>query len=871
MQGVYNGANINAILEVFQTKIFLFPDMQPQSILENLSSHLKNVIAHAISLATAHQHDEVTPIHLILALHEEQGAVGAEILKKHGIHVDLLRAALLELPIPRGEEAHTATAVLPELNETARKALEKAMLLAYEHQHKYVGTEHLLYGILHVQASDVTALLKKHKLTKKEVLAEVELIVQSTSRFPDMEEVADAVEHMEQMAEEIVEAAAEQEQDDSVAEQTPKKKKKRSTKVRAIDVFAVELTNKELQKTIDPVIGRSEEIERLIHVLARRTKNNPVLVGEPGVGKTAIVEGLAKRIYEGDVPTVLKRKKIFSIDMALLISGTIYRGEFEARLKQIIDEVAKSPDVILFIDELHNIIGAGSNQGTMDAANILKPALARGQLRCIGATTHDEYTKYVAADPALERRFQEITIAEPSLAEATQILEGIKTQYEEYHQVKFAPEVVAAAVRLSNKYVHDNFLPDKAIDLIDEAAARVRVGKKETAAQKKHRELLDAIDNVQKEKEAAIAEEAFDKAMALKKQAQALEKKRVQQEKRLNTSKTKRPLVTEADVTAVLGARLRLNPAFITMDEWKDLDRTAEALKQAVFGQDHVIDTIVNTLRRAHLSPTSNRPVASMLFVGPSGVGKTTLAKELAKTLYHTEDALIQFDMSEFGEGHSVAKLLGSPAGYVGHKERNPFTEKIKKRPHAIILFDEIDKAHPDVLKLLMQMLDEGTLTDSSGKQLSFAHAIIILTSNVGSEIYKSAGIGFGQSGNDTAREEAINSRLKEVFDAALLGRMNAIHTFSPLQQDAIIALVKQHIAQMNAVLASRSNIQIKALKPTLEQLAEKAYNMDSGARHAAQVIEEVIHPLVLEALQKKYKAETTFTLKKTDTHFELV
>ena len=796
-----------------------------------------------------------------MALHEEQGAVGAELLKKFEINPEHIQAVLLlqKSELTPETEAHTATALLPELDESARKALEKAMVLAYEMNHKYIGTEHLLYGLLSVTSPEITIILKKHKLTKKALIEQVQHIIQSTSKFPNMDDVTDAVEHMEEMVDELAEEPEQQ-----------KVKRTKKKNVRALDIFAINLTDKALQKTIDPVIGRSTEIERLIHLLARRTKNNPVLVGEPGVGKTAIVEGLAKRIVEGDVPAVLKRKKIYSLDMALLISGTIYRGEFEARLKQIIDEVAKTPDAVLFVDELHNIIGAGSNQGTMDAANILKPALARGQLRCIGATTLDEYAKYIAADPALERRFQEIQVDEPSAEETVQILTGIAPQYNTYHNVAITPEAIDAAVQLSVKYVHDNYLPDKAIDLIDEAAARVRVKQPETAAQKNYREILGEIEQLQKNKEAAILAEKFDKAMALKKQEEKLLEKKKTIKKTLKKSTRKPRPVTEKDVLAVLAVRLGLKKELLGTDKWDDLDRLEQTLKDKVFGQHKVIENIIATLRRSHLRPSSSKPVATMMFVGPSGVGKTSLAKELATSLYHSPEALIQFDMSEFAEGHSVAKLLGSPAGYVGHKERNPFTEKIKKRPHAVILFDEIDKAHPDVIRLLVQMLDEGTLTDSSGKKLPFKHSIIILTSNIGAELYKSAGIGFGEDANVAGRDAAIHGKLKEIFDTSLLGRLSAVHSFEPLSHDAMLDLVRSHIDQINDGLQAHGDIRIRPIKSTLEKLAKTAYNSDTGARHAKQMIEDIIHPLVLHKMQGEAEKKI-FTLKATDANFELV
>ena len=845
--------------------------MNPNHILDNLSTHLKNTIASAISLATSCRSEHVTPLFMLASLMQEQGSVGAEILTKLGIEEKTITQKL-QAQKPRDEFAQTGdttTALLPELNDEARKILEKAMVLAYEHGHKYIGTEHLLYGLMHVPDATVSAILKKHKVTKKRVLDHVNIVLTSTNRFPEMEDVMSVVDDLQGMADHDHDHTHDH---GDILPAKPKTKKTRKKQQSALELFATQLTDPKVQQHIDPVIGREKEIDRLMNVLARRSKNNPVLIGEPGVGKTAIVEGLAKRIVEGDVPDAIRHKKIYALDMALLISGTIYRGEFEARLKQLIDDIAAMPHVILFIDELHNIIGAGSNQGTMDAANILKPALARGQLRCIGATTLDEYSKYIASDPALERRFQSIDVAEPSPEEAIKILSGIKKHYEGYHSVDITPEAITTAVQLSTQYIHDNHLPDKAIDLLDEAAASVRMKQPMSAHQKKILTLTEKREALREQKEQAILDEEFDEAMRLKDTEQKVDKQLATLVKKKITTAT--VPVTRKDVAAVLSKRLHIGANELLMDEWQRLDAVGTRIRTSLFGQDHIVAQVTKGLNRTALRHNHAPPKAAFLFVGPSGVGKTMLAKHLSETLYHDPKALIRFDMSEFSEGHSISKILGSPAGYVGHKERNRFTEQMKKRPHSVLLFDEIDKAHPDVIRLLLQILDEGAITDSAGKKLSFQHSIIVLTSNIGAQHYKSSGIGFGQAVSEhTLRNDRILADLKETFDTTILGRLTDVCYFNELSAGAIQSLIKQSIQTLNTSLKKQHNLNIVLPKRTLEKLAKKAYNKDTGARHAHAVIEDIVHDLVLTFLEKNtpLASSQSIRLQEEQGHFSLV
>jgi ATP-dependent Clp protease ATP-binding subunit ClpC len=822
--------------------------MEP-NILDNLSSHLKNAIAKSISLATSMQHMQVTPAHMLYCLLQEEGAIAAEILKKAGlkqIHIVPSLDALPKAPA-EGRRGDVATALLPELNPASKHALERAMLISYEYEHNYVGTEHLLHGIITGKQEIITKILKRAKIAKTLLQDQVSVVIENINRFPDVEEVEDM---MDQMQDEM-----------PAPQQDQKKKKKGKKQAPALEVFALNLTHKSIQADIDPVVGREEEIDRLIHVLSRRTKNNPVLVGEPGVGKTAIVEGLAKRIVQGKVPHALKRKQIYSLDLALLISGTIYRGEFESRLKQIVDEVSQRDDCILFIDELHNIIGAGSNQGTMDAANLLKPALARGKLHCIGATTHDEYKKYISNDPALERRFQQITVEEPSTEETKQILSGIATYYESFHSVAITEEAIDAAIALSNKYIHDNFLPDKAIDLVDEACARVKVLQKPSVGLQKIDTLLKQRDAVIEKKEKAIAKESFEKAMDLKEQELKfnIDIAKQQHSEAGRKSKRKKPEVQAVDIAAVLASKLGVSADTIVSDDWRHLSSLAKKLNKKIIGQKESTALVQNTLSRAYLRPSGERPLASLMFVGPSGVGKTALAKELAHALYQDKKALIKLDMSEFSEGHSVSKILGSPAGYVGHKERNKFTDQLQRRPYCVVLLDEIDKAHPDVKKLLLQMLDEGTLTDSSGKKVSFTHATIVLTSNIGSEALTAKGFGFSEESSGAekkARKKSVIKQLKDEFSPALLARIDGVAVFNPLSKKDIEALVKVTITELSTHLNNLHKITLHAKADAITLLAKKAFSKDLGARKISQVVYSEINELLLPAISSSKTQE---------------
>ncbi len=842
---------------------YAFMIMNPEQLLDRFSTHLKNAIARAMALATSLEQAEVNPLHLLISLLEEEGSLASEILRKNKINSDFLYQLLNASPQVKKNEGPIILANLPILDNASRQIMEKAMLLAYERGHQHIGTEHLLWGYLQSNHSSLQTILNNFQINKKALQEEIENIFQSTSNFPDAEEMSGMLSQLEENLG----------NDQSPLPLGPQAMTHKNKKINILQVFTTNLTDKQIQKNIDPVIGREKEVERLINILSRRTKNNPVLIGEPGVGKTAIVEGLAKKISEGQVPAVLRDKKILSLDITLLLAGTIYRGEFEGRLKQVIEEISKNPNIILFIDELHNIIGAGSSAGSMDAANILKPALARGQLRCIGATTFDEYKKHISNDPALERRFQSVIVEETNQEETKKILSGVKKYYENFHQVKITDEAIDSAVTLSNRYVHDNFQPDKALDLIDEACASVKANLKLTPAREKLEKLKKDLENLQEKKEQAIRNEKFTEAIEYKKQIQQLERKISTAENKIRQNpNNKLQKVGKKEVVRVLANRLNIQETILMNDEWQELETLPARLNQEILGQETAIEQIVRTLKQKSLRLSrAKKPFASLLFSGPSGVGKTALAKTLAKELFHDEKSLIRLDMSEFSESHSTSKLLGSPAGYVGHKERNRFLDEIKKRPYCVLLWDEVDKAHPDVAKLLLQILDEGELTDATGKKINLEHTVVILTTNLGSELFRSAGIGFGKNeSNKKELEKQIFGKLKSELSSALLSRLDSVVVFSPLNQKIMEKILAKNLNELSQDLKIKNNFGLVGDERALSALAQKTFHIDEGARQAQKILEDVLQDLLIKIVRSK-KTKQKYTLTYTGDEYKLI
>jgi len=630
---------------------------------------------------------------------------------------------------------------------------------------------------------------------------------------------------------------------------------KAPTNTPTLDQYSRDFTASARDGELDPVIGRTQEIERIVQILSRRTKNNPVLVGDPGVGKSAVVEGLAQRIVEGNIPETLKDKRLVAVDLASMLAGAKYRGEFEERIKTALDEVKKAKNVILFIDELHTIVGAGASEGAIDAANILKPMLARGEMQIIGATTLNEYRKYIEKDAALERRFQPVTIGEPSKEETVQILLGLRDRYEAHHKVRITNEAIQAAVNLSDRYISDRFLPDKAVDLMDEAASRVRI--RSFVAPPDVKALEEKLANIVKEKEEAVKNQQFERAAQLRDEEPKIKAEIEKLRSEWEASKTSATaVVTEEDIAQVVSAWTNIPVEQMTEDESERLLKLEEILHQRVVGQDEAVNSISAAIRRARAGlKDPRRPIGSYIFLGPTGVGKTELSKALAEAMFGSEDAMVRLDMSEYMEPHSVAKLIGSPPGYVGYDEGGQLTEKIRRKPYSVVLFDEIEKAHPDVFNMLLQILDDGRLTDSHGRTVDFRNTILIMTSNVGARTIKSARVGFDSGSRSAVDFERVKenmlSELKRVFRPEFLNRVDDIIVFSPLNEEDTRKIVQ---LMMNAVQKrlSERGIELTMTDAALEFLAKEGFDPEYGARPLRRAIQQKVEDSLSEEILKK-------------------
>ncbi len=754
-----------------------------EDLIERFSTPLKNALTRALCFVVESNQAEVRTEHLLWAVGTEREGMAAAILEKNGITPEALRALAAEVP---SQGASRSTTGLLRLSEEAKRAMEKAMVAATTHGHRAIGTEHLLHGIL---ASETSTLRKFFLATHADVRTlqgALEIALKASEAFPEfvapLQSSGTATEKSAETSEE------------AGGKKTP-----------ALDYFGRDLTASSAQAKLDPVIGREHEVSRVMEILCRRTKNNPLLLGEPGVGKTAIVEGLAKRIFEGRVPDALAGKRVIALDLGSLIAGTMYRGEFEGRLRQLIEELRTHPEVILFIDEIHMLAGAGSASGSLDAANMLKPALARGDIRCIGATTPDEYKKHIEPDGALERRFQAIQVREPDLAATRAILNGLLAAYETFHRVEFAPEAIDAAIELATRYLPSQRFPDKAIDLLDEAAAATRVAARMRHGEEERRALERRLLDIRTKKSEAVAEERFFDAVALKEE-EARVTKLVGKPRSVKGAKPTR--VTAEDVARVVSRVTGANPDDVRRVMAQGvLPQYAEALMKHVIGQERAVRRVATALGRAKAGlARSNRPLASFLFLGPSGVGKTELAKAVAETYYGDPTAIVRLDMSEFSDGFTVSKLLGAPAGYVGYREAAKLTDAVKARPFSVVLFDEIEKAHKDVQNLLLQILDEGELADATGRKTHFRHAIVILTSNAGADRFERGPLGFSEEGAFERKllEADIQKELEERFRPELLNRLDHTILFEPLTKEALTGIAEKELNDLALRLAAR-------------------------------------------------------------------
>ncbi len=782
-------------------------------------------------------HNFVGTEQVLLGLIGEGTGVAAKTLKSMGVNLKDARAEVEKI-IGRGSGF---VAVEIPFTPRAKRVLGLAWDEARQLGHNYIGTEHLLL-----------ALIRETEGVAAKVLENLGV---------DLNKVRNSVIKMlgETKPTESSTAAATTGATSSKAK-TP-----------SLDEFSTDLTLAAQEQRLDPVVGRQKEIERVIQILARRTKNNPVLLGEPGVGKTAVAEGLAIKIINGEVPDILEGKKVVQLDMGLLIAGTKYRGEFEERMKKIMDEIRQAGNIIMIIDEMHTLIGAGAAEGAIDAANILKPALSRGEIQVIGATTADEYRKYVEKDAALERRFQPVVIEEPSIDDSIEILKGVKSKYEEHHQLKISDAAIIAAVQLSSKYINDRYLPDKAIDVIDEASSRVRLNV--TNIPPEGKELEKELKVIIKQKEEAIRNQEFETASDLRdKEAEIKDKIREMTNKWREENDANKPEVTAENVAEVVSIMTGIPTTKITEGESERLMKLEDTLHARVIGQHEAVVSISKAIRRARVGLKSpNRPVGSFIFAGPTGVGKTELAKALAEAVFGSEDAMIRVDMSEFMEKHSTAKLIGSPPGYVGYDDGGHLTEKIRKKPYSVVLFDEIEKAHPDVFNMMLQILDDGRLTDSKGKVIDFKNTIIIMTSNVGASLITTTSkLGFTTAEDATKDKydklkDTVNEEMKKTFRPEFLNRIDDIIVFSHLSKPEIRQIAELMMKDLLKRL-DEQQIKVEVSEEVKDFLAEDGYSEAYGARPLRRLIQSKIEDgLAEEILSGEYKAGDTVLMKMED------
>ncbi|MBI4142274.1 ATP-dependent Clp protease ATP-binding subunit [Candidatus Uhrbacteria bacterium] len=825
------------------------------TILDRFTLHLRHVLGRSSTLAGEMDSETVSPALLLLGLALERGSVAAEVLARARLTPEIIRGAISPSDaLDTMDEVQGGEEPSRPLAPNARRALEKAALAAATNGHRYIGTEHLLSGVLEVGDEQIAALLAQQHVDANAIRQHLTIVYRSTSKFPEL--TADLLESKPATGEETKAAPAA----GDPAQKAP-----------ALEFFAKDLTAPASTSALDPVIGREHEIERAIQILCRRTKNNPILLGEPGVGKTAIVEGLAKRIAERDVPDVLIGKRILALDLALLVAGTIYRGEFESRLKQILDEVRQDSNIILFIDEIHMIMGAGAASGSLDAANILKPALAKGEIHCIGATTYTEFKKHVENDPALERRFQTVHVAEPSPEASAEILRGLKPYYEQFHHVKIGDDAITAAVRFADRYLAERRFPDKAIDLIDEAAARVRVHAKNDPLLRKVSRVGAALEGLEERKRKAVAEERYADALALQQEATHMAEDAKSAKARIQRRSTAQVgAIGASDVAAVVAQMVGISAEDILLTEHERILALGDRLRERIVGQDDAIRSIASALQRAvsGMAPPK-RPVASFLLLGPTGVGKTETAKVIAELLFQHRDALIRLDMSEFSEGFTVSKLIGAPAGYVGYREGSKLTDAVRKRPASVVLFDEIEKAHPDIWNLLLQILEDGRITDATGREVSFTNTIIVMTSNIGAGAFTQAGIGFigGTTSTDALAERFTDIQadalreLRQRFRPELLNRIDATIIYRPLMREHLETIAQQHLEDF----ARRIIPQGLALTidPTVAPwIAARAFDPASGARAVRRLLQEhVENPVAQGIIEDRFRSGSDITI----------
>ncbi len=818
--------------------------------MERFTQRARRVLTLAHQEAERMRQSTISTEHLLLGLIQEEGGIAGRVLRDLGLEPERVQE-MVERLSGVGQTRVEKIDLSPGVQQVLEYAIEEARRMG----HHYIGTEHLLLGLVRSTEGKAMDVLRKLGITPEQIRRQTRRVLQESSSSAPQ-------------------GAGASRSSTAQPNAAPRQEQK-AQKSGLVDQLATDLTALAEEGKLDPVIGRQMEIERVIQILARRTKNNPALIGEPGVGKTAIVEGLAQRIIEGDVPAPLLGKRVLQLDVGSLVAGTMYRGQFEERLKRVIDEL-KASGAILFIDEVHMLVGAGSAGSSVDAANILKPALSRGELQVIGATTLEEYRKHIESDAALERRFQPITVNEPSQDEAIQILHGIRPAYEEHHRLLISDEAIEAAVRLSSRYVSERFLPDKAIDLIDESSSRVRMYKSPAANAAK--ELMAKLREVRENHNLALEDGRYDEAQDLTDQEKELE----EQIENLRTSwnRDNSPVVTSDDIAEVVSMWTGVPVMQMAQAESERLLHMEDELHKEIIGQDEAINMISKAVRRARSGlKDPRRPIGSFVFLGPTGVGKTELTKALARFLFGSDDALIQLDMSEFMERHSVSRLVGAPPGYVGYEEAGQLTEAIRRRPYSIVVFDEIEKAHPEAHNMLLQIMEEGHLSDARGHKVDFRNTIIVMTSNIGADVIKrQSSFGFQiERDEEQAEKEAyeemrkkLTDSLKRVFRPEFINRLDGVIVFHSLTRENLHRIVSLEIEKVAERLVE-NNITLRATPAAIDQFAAEGYDPDMGARPLRRVIQNKVEDRLSDALLAGDFNDGDTVLVDVDENHELV
>ena len=788
--------------------------------MERYTPQAKEALSLAVGMAESLNHGYVGTEHLLIGLLQEGTGVAARVLEENGVEESKVVELVSQLISPNTSVQMAENAAY---TPRARRVIENSYREAVRFKAAQIGTEHILIAILREGDCVASRLLNTMGISVQKLY--IDLLAAMGEDAPSIKD-----------------------------EMQRGNSGKRGSSTPALDSYSRNLTQMALDGKLDPVIGREHEIQRVIQILSRRTKNNPCLIGEPGVGKTAVVEGLAQRIAAGDVPDTIADKRVMTLDLSGMVAGSKYRGEFEERIKKVIAEVVEAKDVLLFIDEIHTIIGAGGAEGALDASNILKPSLARGELQLIGATTINEYRKYIEKDSALERRFQPVTVDEPSEEESIAILKGLRSRYEEHHRVEITDDALEAAVKLSSRYINDRFLPDKAIDLIDEASSKIRLTTYVEPAEIKS--LTEDIDKLELQKEQAIKNEAYEKAGDIKKRQQKKREKIEKLREKWQKEKTSRKLIVgEGEIADVVSGWTKIPVRKLAEEESERLRRLESILHERVVGQEEAVSAVARAIRRGRVGlKDPKRPIGSFLFLGPTGVGKTELSKALSEAMFGTENAMIRVDMSEYMEKHSVSKMIGSPPGYVGYEEGGQLSEKVRRNPYSVILFDEIEKAHPDVFNILLQILDDGHITDAQGRKVDFKNTILIMTSNAGAEnIISPKRLGFSSESGEKAdyafMKERVMEEVRRMFKPEFLNRIDEILVFHPLTKENIKTIAGILLRGIKKRTEDQLGMTLTITDDAIDFLADKGYDSKYGARPLRRTIQTQIEDQLSEKI----------------------